>query len=74
MRIKEYIRCCSDIELSEFLSSVYWSSITFDIVIKFFTIEEQTEAMLNLLQQEIPNLIPYAENKLIDTKTRKVLK
>ena len=73
MKIKQYIRKCNDKELSEFLSSIYWTNEMCEICCKYYTVEEQALAICKLLQEEIPDMIPYVRNHLINIKTGDIL-
>lgn len=73
MKIKQYIRKCNDKELSEFLSSIYWTNEMCEISCKYNTVEGQALVICKLLQEEIPDMIPYVGNHLINTKTGEIL-
>ena len=73
MKIKQYIRKCNDKELSEFLSSIYWTNKMCQVSCKCHTIEEDALAVCELLQEEIPDMILYVGNHLINTKTGEIL-
>lgn len=75
MKLKSYIKSCNLKQLSELLSSSWWSDKELNIIFGKETIEEQAKAMYkNMFQIEMPEIIRFGQNSWINTKTRKIEK
>lgn len=73
MKIITYIRKCNTKQLAEFLSSSYYSDLTFNLVIANTEIIEQSKVMQrDVFHKELPPIISFDNTHWIDTKTRKL--
>lgn len=73
MKIITYIRKCNPKQLAEFLSSSYYSDLTFRMVMANSEIIEQAKVMQNqIFHMELPPIICFNNTHYIDTKTRKL--
>ena len=73
MKIITYIRKCNPKQLAEFLSSSYYSDLTFRVVMANSEIIEQSKVMQNeIFHVELPHIICFDSTHYIDTKIRKL--
>lgn len=71
MKIITYIRKCNPKQLAEFLSSSYYSDLTFNLVFGNTRITEQAEELQKVVfHMEIPPVIRFDDTHYINVKTR----